>query len=375
MVTISVNKNKGSDTMFTTRVIDEKEKDRFNDFVAGHPRGHFLQLWEWGQVKEGMGWHKLPLVLEEDGEIRGALLILKRNLPLPGLKRSIFYAPRGPIVDVNSIELNRQLFDGAKKAAREHGAIFLKIDPAIIDDDIEYKDILRNCGFIENKTGVNFEGVQPRFVFQLDITPSQIKLLENMHSKWRYNIRLSSKKGVIIRPAQDKADLAAFYDILRETAQRDKFLIRGYEYFEWIWDYMVSNDFARIFIAEHEGEIISATLAMITGNKVWYLYGASSNHKRNTMPNYLIQWAMIQWAKDMGCTLYDFRGVSGDMDESNPLYGLYRFKKGFGGQLTEFIGEWDQIYSPFFYWLWNNILPLYKTLSRSGKETGQGQGE
>ncbi len=361
--------------MFTTRVIDEKEKDRFDDFVAHHPRGHFLQLWEWGQVKEGMGWQKLPLILEENGEIRGALLILKRRLPLPGLKKSIFYAPRGPVVDVDQEELNRHLFAGAAKAAREHGAIFLKIDPDIINDDVTYKEILHNCGFKENQTGLNFEGVQPRFVFRLDIAPSEIKLLENMHSKWRYNIRLAGKKGVMIRPAQDKADLAAFYEILQETAQRDKFLIRGYEYFEWIWDYMVGNNYARIFIAEHEGKIISATLAMITGDKVWYLYGASSNKKRNFMPNYLIQWAMIQWARDMGCSLYDFRGVSGDLDESNPLYGLYRFKKGFGGELTEFMGEWDQVYSPLFYWLWNNFLPLYQNISRSGKKAAQGQEE
>jgi peptidoglycan pentaglycine glycine transferase (the first glycine) len=315
--------------MFTTRVIDEKEKDRYNAFVIHHPRGHFLQLWEWGQVKEGMGWEKLPLVLEEDGEIKASLLILKRKLPIPGLKKSIFYSPRGPVVDIDQPVLNHHLFEGAKKVAREHGAIFLKIDPDIIKDNTQYSNILRECGFKENETGFNFEGVQPRFVFRLDITPSEIKLLENMHSKWRYNLRLAGRKGVKIRIATDKGDLQAFYDILLETARRDKFLIRGYEYFEWIWDYLLENGFAQIFLAEHEGDLIAATLAMITGNKVWYLYGASSNNKRSYMPNYLIQWAMIQWAKEKGCSLYDFRGVSGDLDESNPLYGLYRFKSFF----------------------------------------------
>jgi peptidoglycan pentaglycine glycine transferase (the first glycine) len=209
--------------MFTTRVIDEKEKDRYNAFVIHHPRGHFLQLWEWGQVKEGMGWEKLPLVLEEDGEIKASLLILKRKLPIPGLKKSIFYSPRGPVVDIDQPVLNHHLFEGAKKVAREHGAIFLKIDPDIIKDNTQYSNILRECGFKENETGFNFEGVQPRFVFRLDITPSEIKLLENMHSKWRYNLRLAGRKGVKIRIATDKGDLQAFYDILLETARRDKF--------------------------------------------------------------------------------------------------------------------------------------------------------
>jgi peptidoglycan pentaglycine glycine transferase (the first glycine) len=351
--------------MFTTRIIDIKEKDRFNKFVASHGRGHFLQLWEWGEVKKGMGWEPLPLVLEQDGEIRASLLILKRRLPLPLLQKCIFYSPRGPVVDTNSEELCQALFAGASRVAKEHSAIFLKIDPDIRVDNEVFKNILKKCSFRRNETGLDFEGVQPNFIFRLDITPSEISLLQNMHSKWRYNIKLADRKGVKIKPAESKNDLRVFYSILEETASRDKFLIRGYEYFEWIWDYMVEKGYAQIFMAEYQGQVISAALVMLLGDKAWYLYGASSNEYRNVMPNYLIQWEMICWARNQGCTLYDFRGVSGDLDESNPLYGLYRFKKGFNGQFTEFIGEWDRVYSTLFYWLWTRVLPLYLKLARS----------
>ena len=356
--------------MFTTRIIDKNEKDRYNRFVATHPQGHFLQLWEWGLVKRGMGWEELPLILEEDGEIRAAMLILKRALPLPGMKKCIFYSPRGPVVDVESQELCQVLLAGAARVARDHGAIFLKMDPAVDHRQEQFADILSACGLRKNETGLDFEGVQPRFVFRLDISPSETLLLENMHQKWRYNIRLASRKGVVIRQAENKEDLRMFYDILLETAQRDQFLIRGYEYFEWIWDHMVLNGYGQIFVAEYEGQAIAATLAMILGEKAWYLYGASSNEHRNVMPNYLIQWEMIRWAKRQGCTMYDFRGVSGDLDENNPLYGLYRFKKGFGGELTEFIGEYDQVYSRFFDWLWIHALPIYLKI-RNRKETGE----
>jgi lipid II:glycine glycyltransferase (peptidoglycan interpeptide bridge formation enzyme) len=118
-------------------------------------------------------------------------------------------------------------------------------------------------------------------------------------------------------------------------------------------------DKARIFLAEYDGRVVAGTLALILGQKAWYLYGASSNAYRNVMPNYLIQWRMIQWSKENGCALYAFRGVSGDLDESNPLYGLYRFKKGFNGEFTEFVGEWDMVYSPFYYLLWTRGMPLY----------------
>ena len=354
--------------MYTTRILDINEKHNFNKFVEKHPLGHFLQLWEWGMVKKGMGWEYLPLVVEEDGEIRASLLILKRPLPIPGIKKCIFYAHRGPVIDFEDEELCQVLIASTRRIAKEHGAIFLKIDPAVSADNHKFRQILIKCGFKLNETGLDFEGVQPKFVFRLDITPSELSLLSNMHQKWRYNIKLSGRKGVTVREATGKEDLKIFYDILLETAERDNFLVRGYEYFEWIWDFMVTNNYAQVFLAEYNGRVISATLAFILGTKAWYLYGASSNSDRNVMPNYLIQWEMIKWARKNGCTLYDFRGVSGDLDENNPLYGLYRFKKGFGGELAEFTGEWDKVYSPFFYLLWNRVLPLYQKISRSIKK-------
>lgn len=350
--------------MYTTRIIDNNERERFDSFVAAHSKGHFLQLWEWGQVKKGMGWEPLPLVLEEDGEIRASMLILKRKLPIPGINKCIFYSPRGPVVDIESEELCMTLLAGAEKAAQDHGAIFLKIDPDVKADDTKFAAILKKCGLKKNETGLDFEGVQPNYVFRLDVSPAENILQSNMHSKWRYNIKLAGKKGVTIRVGESKEDLKVFYEILQETAERDDFLVRRYEYFEWIWDYMVKNGYARLFLAEYEDEAIAGTLAMITGAKAWYLYGASSNQYRNVMPNYLLQWTMIQWAKENGCSLYDFRGVSGDLDENNPLYGLYRFKKGFGGEMVEFIGEWDKVYSRFFYWLWTNVLPVYLKITR-----------
>lgn len=354
--------------MYTTRILDINEKAYYNQFVSKHSQGHFLQLWEWGMVKAGMGWEPLPLVVEKDGTIQASMLILKRRLPIPGIKKSIFYAPRGPVVDLEDEELCQVLISSTRRIAKNHGAIFLKIDPAVKVDNHRFRQILANCGFKLNETGLDFEGVQPKFVFRLDITPSEIALLSNMHQKWRYNIKLAGRKGVVIREAQNKEDLKIFYTILQETAKRDHFLVRDYQYFEWIWDYMVSQNYAQIFLAEYEGRVISATLGLILGTKFWYLYGASGNEDRNVMPNYLIQWEMIKWARKQGCTLYDFRGVSGDMDENNPLYGLYRFKKGFGGELTEFMGEMDKVYSPFFYLLWNKVLPLYQKISRSIKK-------
>lgn len=349
--------------MLQTRIISPQERGRYNNFVAAHPKGHFLQSWEWGEVKSFTDWHPLPLVLEEDGQIVASLLLLKRCLPLPGVNRSILYSPRGPVCDAHNGELLGALFAAARKVARDEGAIFLKIDPDVKVEDTAFIHCLQANGFNRSTSSEGFDGVQPTFVFRLDITPSEEELMANFHQKWRYNIRLAERKGVTVRPAQTKDDLRSFYRVLKETAERDHFLIRGYEYFDKIWEAMVPN-LARYFIVEYEGQVVAGSLAMIMGEKAWYLYGASSNSYRSVMPNYLMQWQMIKWAKSNDCRLYDFRGVSGDVSEDNPLYGLYRFKKGFGGEFTEFVGDWDVVYSPAYYWLWTRAFPLYQKESR-----------
>ena len=147
-----------------------------------------------------------------------------------------------------------------------------------------------------------------------------------------------------------------------ETGLRDGFVVRSLEYFERMFDVMGDN--LRLYLAKYKGKIIAGTIAIYYGDKVWYLYGASSNQHRNVMPNYLLQWEMIKWAIENKCKIYDFRGVSGDIDENNPLYGLYRFKKGYGGKLTEFVGEFEMVYHPFIAFLVDRILPIFIELRK-----------
>lgn len=340
------------------RLIKENERAYFNDFIAAVPKGHILQSYEWGEIKAKTGWYPLRMVVEKDNKPVAAISILKRVIP--GLKKAIFYAPRGPVFDIKNKEIFDFLLTEVKKLAKKHQAIFLKIDPDVSAEDNEFKQLITSRGFVSAEKGVGFEGIQPKYVFRLDITPDEETLLKNMHSKTRYNIRLAARKGVAIKTDCTKTDLKEFYDILLETCERDNFLVRSYSYFEDMWDYLVERGYAQLFMAEYEGKYIAGTLAFIFGEKAWYIYGASSNSYRNVMPNYLLQWTMIKWAKEHGCTLYDFRGVPGNLTEDNPLYGLFKFKKGFNGDYTQFVGEFDLVYSPFYYWLWHTAEPIYQ---------------
>ncbi|HZK85928.1 MAG TPA: peptidoglycan bridge formation glycyltransferase FemA/FemB family protein [Desulfosporosinus sp.] len=341
---------------YVARWIDKSEQARFNAFLAKDPKGHVLQSWEWGEIKSRTGWIPWRLVIEENKEIVAVASILERKIPVVGIP--IFYASRGPVVDWNNTELLDFVLAEIHKLAKARGAIFLKLDPDVSSSENELEQYLISKGFRSAESGKGFEGVQPKYVFRLDITPDEKTLLANMQQKTRYNIRLAVKKGVKIRKGT-REDLSEFYRVLKETTERDRFLVRTYSYYEDLYDSLVPVGLGELFIAEYEGEIISGTLAFVIGDKAWYIYGASSNAHRNVMPNYLIQWEMIRWAKSLECTLYDFRGVPGNLTEDNPLYGLYRFKKGFNPEYTEFIGEWDLVYRPAIYFLWNHLEPIY----------------
>lgn len=347
---------------YTARWLEKEDKELFNSFIDHHPKGHSMQLWEWGDIKGRTGWKPWRLILETQGKIFAAATILERKLPFLG--SPIFYCPRGPVVDMDDQEKLKAVFRAIQELAKKRKAILLKIDPDIPKNQEELATFLAVTGFKQVDKGQNFEGVQPKFVFRLDITPDEENLLAQMHQKTRYNIRLAMKKDVSIRIGT-REDLPEFYRVLKETTERDNFLVRAYSYFEDLYDTLVPAGYGQLFIGEYEGKIIAGTFAFITGQKAWYIYGASSNSYRNVMPNYLIQWEMIRWAKENGCTLYDFRGVSGDLNEDNPLYGLYKFKKGFNGEFTEFIGEWDYVYRPFMYLIWKTAEKLY-----SGKLKG-----
>ena len=200
------------------------------------------------------------------------------------------------------------------------------------------------------------------FVFRLDIKDkTEEEVMAGFHQKWRYNIRLAGRKGVVIKEGT-REDLKDFHKIMIETGNRDGFITRPLEYFEKMYDNMVPGGHMKLLMAYYEDKPISGVIPIFYGNKTWYLYGASSNQHRNLMPNYLLQWEMIKMAIARHDDIYDFRGVSGVVDENHPQYGLYRFKKGFGATFTEFVGEVYIPFKPFTYSLYKFSEKTFRNL-------------
>ena len=336
------------------------EKEELKNFLQNNPKTNFMQSPEWAKVKTE--WkNEFIIVKDENGNIKGTMSILLRKTPIFG--RYIMYAPRGFMCDVHDKETLKKLTEKATEIAKKYKAFIFRLDPDVLQSDEEFKNIIKELGYKTKKNIKDINQViQPKYVFRLDVkNKTEVQLLKSIESKTRYNIRLATKKGVTTRVGT-RDDLKIFYDIMKTTGSRDDFFIRPLSYFQKIYDSM-GPEHVRLIIAEYENEPIAAVLPILYGNKVWYLYGGSSNKHRNLMPNYLLQWEMIKWALENKCDWYDFRGVSGFKSENDPQYGVYKFKKGFNPVFMEFIDEMYIVYNPFINAIFNFTKGVYDKLN------------
>lgn len=341
-----------------TELVTKDNLAEYEAFVQSHPKGHFAQSSLWAKQKPAWTWQAI-ICRGKDGKIKGSIAFLIRKMPV--VRKKMMYACRGPVCDLTDRETFEELMEAAKRLAKTEKAYVIKIDPDVPSSDTDFANLLTDSGFQTRDTGKNFEAIQPKYVFRLYLNGrTEEELLASFHQKWRYNIRLAVKKGVEVRIC-GKEMVSDFARIMVETGVRDNFATRPPEYFAAMLDNL--GEHCRLYMAFHEGKPIAGTLAILYGDKVWYLYGASSNEHRNLMPNYLLQWNMIQWAVENHCRVYDFRGVSGDLSEDNPHYGLYRFKKGFGGEFTEFLGEYDYVLKKASYFIAEKGALAYKGLA------------
>lgn len=350
-------------------LIENPDARAWDDFVASRG-GHFLQSSTWGELKSKFGWRAVRLALMQDNAIVAGAQILFRRLPL-GLQ--LAYIPRGPVIDFSDPHIVEVLFNALSRAAKSRGAFALKIEP----NTLNFEPLTFN---LKPSTTI-----QPRTTIHLDLTRDLDTILAQMKSKWRYNIRLAERKGVVVRQGTVD-DLPPFYRLMQITSTRDKFAIHSFDYYRTAFELFTSRDYARLFVAEYAGEPLAMIFVTAFGGEAIYLYGASSNAHRERMPNHALHWAAIQWAKARGCTRYDLWGVAavadafvgteiigarhssnrtaevsglseginqpGKSDSANASHlphGLYQFKQGFGGQLVQYAGGYDKIFSRWQY--------------------------
>ncbi len=304
----------------------------------------FTQSLMWTKVKREWKYDTIVLRDENNKIFCQCLVLIKKFKFFPF---TFLYAPRGPLCDLKDSETAKLFMEEVKKLCKKHRAFLFKADPYIDENDYTSINNLTAQGFLFDRDKSEDETVQCKSYYLLDIKDkTEEEIFSSFHSKWRYNIRLAVKKGVYCR-YYGKEKLSDFCKLMEETGKRDGFCIRSREYFEKIMDAFGDN--CRLYMCYKDDIPLSGAIAINYGGKVAYVYGASSNQHRELMPNYLMQWTMIQWAIETGCIIYDFQGIPHFDDESHRNYGVYRFKKGFNGYVKRYAGEFDYISKPLIY--------------------------
>lgn len=333
--------------------------------LAALPNAHALQSWTWGQFKSRWGWEAMPMTMTIAGkhwEPRAAALVLKRRIPRSPF--CVLYVPKGPALDYHDVALRRRVFGQLEKIAHRERAIFIKIDPEVIrgwgTEDVRVSPlgaaVIRDL--ISRSWIPSDEQIQFRNTVELPLEGTEEQLLAAMKQKTRYNIRLAERKGVVVRPGTP-ADFPTIVGMYQATAARDGFTVRPADYYLDGWVTLYEAGMAKPLVAEVDGRPVAAVILVRFGDRVIYMYGASSNEARDHMPNYLLQWEAIRWAREQGCRVYDFWGAPDKFAEGDRMWGVWRFKAGFNGQVARFIGAWDYPVRPILYRLYTQAIPRY----------------
>ncbi len=330
-------------------ILKKEQYKEFVDFVADHKNSNFMQSLEWAALKSN--WvHEIVVSRDEKGEIKGAMLILIQKVPV--FKSGFLYAPHGPVCDFSDKETIADLLEGAKAVGKKYNGFLFKCDPIVLETAEEEIKNFTSLGFKYEAGRKDFQTLQPRFNYALtDIegrTPEEE--IMTFTQKTRYNIRVAEKHGVELRIC-DKSALPDFYRIFEVTAKRDNFILRPIEYYEKMLDCF--GDKMRLYLCYYNGAPVSGAMCCQYARKTYYVFGASDNQYRNVMPNYLMQWGMIKWALEGNSRVYDFLGVPVNVDPESPMIGVYRFKKGFNGEVLGYVGEFDYVLKPFVNCLFN----------------------
>lgn len=322
---------------------DDKALWEYENFVKNHINGNFMQSLSWTGVKRTWEWEAI-VSRDDTGKIKGTALILIKKIPFLGC--SFLYSPHGPVCDYTDVKTLRDIFEGIEKIREIHNGYELRVDPCITENDTKEINIMKSLGFEFQENAPELTTIQARNNYILRINNrTQEEIFESFHKKWRYNIRLSMRKGVECRVCGPEC-LDDFYKLMEETGKRDGFCIRSKEYFEL----MLKNlgEHCRLYMCYHDNEPLSGAITTQYAGKTCYVYGASTAKSRNVMPNYLMQWNMICWAVENGCSIYDFQGIPFYKDENHPNYGVYRFKQGFNGEILTYAGEFVKTYKNIY---------------------------
>ena len=396
------------DTMVFVDNVEEKE---FTKFVSSNNKGHFLQSYEWGEVSNLNGWKSYYVGMKKNGKLVATALLLKKCLPLG---YSYFYIPRGYVMDYKDYDLLNEFTKNINIFTKKHKSLFFKIDPDIklhtIDEEAkviqgennyDVVDNLKKIGFKRRSLNKFFEHEQPRYTFRILLDNDEN--IDKRYSKTVHRFIKKANNYNVHTYIGTRDDINEFVRLMKLTEKRQNFYSHKDSYYEKFYDILnkreehvivmlakvkindvieelnkeienAKNDVSRekkikereFYLDKKNKEVVvSAYFTVLYGNKAWYLYGANDLDYRDCYANYKLFDYQIKESKNRGMEIFDEFGTIGDVHTKNKLIGLHEFKKKFGGEYTEFIGEFDYIQKPFMNLLYRLVIPVRRKIVRT----------
>lgn len=319
------------------REILPQEKELFNQ-VVNHP----LQSHQWGEFRKKTGVQVERLGFFVGGTLSEGMQVTFHKVPI--LNRYVGYFPKGFTPNEDQMAALQQL-------AKKYKAIYIKMEPNVkkaIDQNQEDNSAVQFLKKFQIEEG---RPLFTRYTFELNLELSEEELLSKQSSKTRYNVKLAEKKGVKIIEDTSERGLEDYLKILEETTKRQGFYAHTPDYFRKLWENLKNSGMMHIFKAVYENKVLVVWIVFVFNGVLYYPYGASSSLCREVMASNLMMWEIIRFGKAKGCKNFDMWGSLGpDPDPKSPWGGFHRFKKGYGGDLVEFIGSYDLV----------NDYPMYK---------------
>lgn len=331
------------------------QRPAWDSYVAESPYGHILQSWEWGEIKERTGWRAQRLAICRGNQICGGAQVLLRQLPYQ--LGTLAYVPKGPVINYQDPEAVTAMISGLADLATRERVISLKLEPEVLEPSPVTAQLL-DLGLVPAPP------VQMRSSIWVDLSYPEAEIMARQKQKTRYNIRLAGKKGVTVREGRIE-DLDGWYEMYLATARRDGFSVHDLEYYRIVLQTLQPRDMATLLLAHHGEDLLAGIIVFAFGRTGQYMYGASSNQKRNLMAPYLVQWEGMRWARARGAVVYDLWGIPDRLEEHEDLWGVYRHKRGYGGEIVRYIGAFDLVEAPLRHFGLERIgRPLMKHVSR-----------
>lgn len=338
--------------------VDTSQKDMYNAVVT-HP----LQAYEWGEFRKKTGIRVIRRgVIKHNSSklIDGFQLTIH---PIPRTDRTIGYLPKG---NNPTDEIIEELI----KIGREENCVFIQLEPNI-------KASQGLTTLVRNEVVPAAHPLFTKYTFVLDLTKSEEDLLRSMHPKTRYNIKVATKHGVLVREENTKEAFERYWELTEETTRRQKFYAHSKQYHKDQWEVLQTagkekkdhNSLtSHLLTARFDGKILTTMLFFVFHDTLYYPYGASSSEARNTMHSVLTMWEGIRFGKKLGLKTFDMWGsLSENPDTNDPWFGFHRFKQGFAPELIEFVGSYDLIINPTayrFYKLADKLRWMYLKLKK-----------